>query len=90
MSGNGKAHSLVPAVTVAGEPTTPGNLYRVYVFTDSDCVNRVFIGYPVASPAYAPRSAGEPTLPAGKHVMADGDVVDADRARDRVRGRRLN
>ena len=73
VSGDGKAHSLVPAVTVAGEPTTPGDLYRVYVFTDSDCVNRVFIGYPVSSPAYAPRSAGGPRSRPAKHAMADGE-----------------
>jgi hypothetical protein len=73
--GNPKLHSLVPAITVAGNPTTTRNLYRVYMFTDSDCVNRVFTGYPVASPAYAPRSFGGGTLAQGKHLMADGTQV---------------
>jgi hypothetical protein len=70
-----KPHGLVPAITVGGNPTTPGNLWRTYFFTDSDCVNRVFVGYPVVSPAYAPRSAGLATLTEGRHVMADGEIV---------------
>jgi hypothetical protein len=36
------------------------NHYRVYVFTDRACVNNVFDGLPVGSPAYAPRSAVRP------------------------------
>jgi len=67
-------HSLVPAITAGGNPS-PANLWRTYFFTDSDCVNRVFVGYPVASPAYAPRSAGLASLKAGTHVMADREVV---------------
>ena len=58
--GHPKPHTLVPALAVNGAPTTPEGLYRVYVFTDRDCVNRVFTGYPVSSPAYAPRSNGAP------------------------------
>jgi hypothetical protein len=72
-----RAHGLLPAVTVGGSPTSTLNLYRVYFFTDRDCVNRVFTGYPVASPAYVPRVVGGETdaLPAGKHAMADGELV---------------
>jgi hypothetical protein len=55
------AHSLFPATTVGGNPTSTGNLYRLYLFTDRDCVNRVYSGYPVASPAYAPRTIGGET-----------------------------
>jgi hypothetical protein len=74
-AGHPKLHTLVPALTVNGAPTTAGNLYRVYLFTDRDCVNRVFTGYPVASPAYAPRSNGGQALPKGKNLMADGTQV---------------
>jgi hypothetical protein len=70
-----KPHGLVPAITVEGNPSTPGNLWRAYYFTDRDCVNRVFVGYPVAGPAYAPRSAGLATLKDGIHAMADHEVV---------------
>ena len=35
----------------------PGSsLYRVYIFTDSNCVNRIFTGSVVGSPAFAPRT----------------------------------
>jgi hypothetical protein len=73
--GHPKDHSLVPAVTVEGALPTPATLYRVYVYTDRDCVNRVFTGYPVASPAYAPRSAGGAVLHKGTSRMADGTTV---------------
>jgi hypothetical protein len=73
--GHPKLHSLVPAVTVGGAPSAPATLYRVYVYTDRDCVNRVFTGYPVASPAYAPRSAGGTVLHKGGNRMADGTAV---------------
>jgi hypothetical protein len=39
-------------------------LARVYVFSDADCVNPVFRGAAVGSPAYAPRSSGPLKLPA--------------------------
>ena len=45
------------------------------MFTDRDCVNRVFTGYPVSSPAYAPRSYGGQALAEGKQLMADGTEV---------------
>jgi hypothetical protein len=70
--GHPKAHTLVPAFTVDGASTTP---YRVYVYTDSDCVNRVFTGTPVFSPAFAPRSNGGQVLAPGPNRMADGTQV---------------
>ena len=45
------------------------------MFTDRDCVNRVFTGYPVSSPAFAPRSYGGQALAEGKQLMADGTQV---------------
>jgi hypothetical protein len=68
-------HALVPAFAMNESPTFPATLYRVYLYTDRDCVNRVFTGYPVASPAYAPRSTGGAVLPKGPNRMADGTNV---------------
>jgi hypothetical protein len=42
----------------------PAELYRVYIFSDADCVNTVFRGAAVGSPAWAPRSSGPLKLPA--------------------------
>ena len=41
----------------------PASLYRVYIFSDQDCVNPVFKGSIVGSPAYAPRTSGPLALP---------------------------
>jgi len=66
---------LMPVIRAAGDPG-PFRLWRTYFFTDRDCVNRVFVGYPVSSPAYAPRSSGVATLSAGTHAMRDGFIVE--------------
>jgi hypothetical protein len=73
--GHPSLHSLVPALTVNASPAAPATLYRDYLFTDRDCVNRVFTGYPVAGPAYAPRSSGAVVLAKGASRMADGTTV---------------
>ena len=66
-----EAHRLTPGFVftgnqtifdVAGEDDDP-ELYRVYAFTDSDCVNTVFTGSVVGSPAWAPRVGGPLELP---------------------------
>jgi hypothetical protein len=69
-AGAAKPHELMPGFAWAGAPTNvPGvsvgsPLYRVYVFTDDHCVNRVFTGSVVGSPAFATRTKGGPmTLP---------------------------
>jgi hypothetical protein len=41
----------------------PYELYRVDVFTDADCLNTVFRGAVVGSPAYSPRPSGPLALP---------------------------
>ncbi|MDP9261895.1 MAG: hypothetical protein M3O89_08005, partial [Actinomycetota bacterium] len=63
----GRAHGLTPGFAwtpiapVISQGIDPGStLYRVYIFTDSHCVNRVFTGSVVGSPAFAPRTAGGP------------------------------
>lgn len=64
-----EAHELMPGFAWTGTATYAASpfhvplqspLYRVYVSTDSDCVNTVFTGAVVGSPAYAPRIYGGP------------------------------
>ena len=49
------AHELTPGFTFSGSgyrySGAPAGLYSVYIFTDSDCVNTVFRGAVVGSPA---------------------------------------
>ena len=81
-----QAHELTPGFTFTGNYRSWGSpwfldttteLYHVYVFTDSECVNRVYTSAIVGSPAYAPRfehtlalpnSAG--SVPAARSEMA--------------------
>jgi hypothetical protein len=59
-------HQLMPAFLFSGDQSiwgVPQELYRVYVFTDKDCLNTVFTGAVVGSPAYAPRATGPLALP---------------------------
>jgi hypothetical protein len=59
-------HDLTPGF--AWTPSTPSlspevgqvgsSLYRVYIFTDDHCVNTVFTGSVIGSPAFAPRTVG--------------------------------
>src|SRR3954451_18297555 len=61
------AHSLTPGFAFTGNMATngqTGRLFRVYVATDAQCVNVVFKGSVVGSPAYAPRTNGPIALPA--------------------------
>ena len=61
-----KAHEMTPAFVFTGTQDAAGNsygLYRVYVFSDRQCVNTVFRGAIVGSPAYAPRNKGTLKLP---------------------------
>jgi hypothetical protein len=60
-----KPHELMPGF--AWTPSSPAlsslgtfgsSLYRVYIFTDDHCVNQVFAGSIVGSPAFAPRVVG--------------------------------
>ena len=60
------AHHVMPAFSWTGDTGASGfadELYRVYVFTDRDCLNVVFKSAIVGSPAYAPRSQGALDLP---------------------------
>jgi len=60
---DGAAHKLMPGFLFSGDRTLGGQtveLYRVYVFTDSDCLNRVYASPIIGSPAYAPRPFNGP------------------------------
>jgi hypothetical protein len=65
--GNPKAHELMPSLAFSGDQGMDGRAYkyfRAYVSTDRDCVNIVFKGSVVGSPAFAPRTSGPLKLPA--------------------------
>jgi hypothetical protein len=60
------SHQLMPALTFSGDlglDTREYRLFRVYAFTDKDCVNVVFRGSVVGGPAFAPRTSGPLKLP---------------------------
>jgi hypothetical protein len=61
-------HGLMPGFVFSGNEVVSDNpdpveLYRVYVSTDDNCVNIVFRGSVVGSPAFAPRTSGVLKLP---------------------------
>jgi hypothetical protein len=65
-SPNSPAHQMMPAFLWTGNQTIGGaakELYRVEVFTDSQCLNRVYTSAVVGSPAWAPRLNGPLALP---------------------------
>ena len=77
-------HRLTPAFAFSGTTSstgTPYEFYRVYVFSDRDCVNTIFRSAMVASPAYVPRLTGTLRLPkssgelnaARTRVLPDGN-----------------
>jgi hypothetical protein len=70
------AHRLPPAFVWSGNESldgTPAQLFRVEVFTDSGCLNRVWTSATVASPAAAPRLVGPLALPTN---LAELDYAD--------------
>ncbi len=74
-------HELTPAFTFNGDSSMTGGqygLFRVYVFSDRDCVNIIFRGAVVGSPAYAPRMTGPLALPASSEDLnnAESDYLD--------------
>jgi hypothetical protein len=67
-----QAHELTPGFLYSGNyrswglpwfQTTTTELFRVYVSTDNECVNRVYAGAVVGGPAYAPRWGHTLVLP---------------------------
>ena len=75
------AHRLMPAFMWTGDQSierTRAELFRIYVFTDSQCLNRVYASAVVDGPAYAPRPVGPLALPAEPASMraARADITD--------------
>ena len=73
-------HNLTPGYSFEGNTATngaAGQLFRVYVATDRQCVNGVFSGAVVGSPGYAPRVviAGPPDAGIQPGTAADGEPV---------------
>lgn len=67
VSNSPAAFRLMPSLSYGGSASGEGTareLYRVYISTDVDCVNIVYRGSIVGSPAWAPRSTGALALPA--------------------------
>jgi hypothetical protein len=65
-SSTSAAHRTMPGFLWTGNQTdagTPVELYRVYVYTDNQCLNRVYTSAVVGSPSYAPRPYGPLNLP---------------------------
>jgi hypothetical protein len=61
------AHRLMPGFTFSGDTALDGTkaeLFRIYVFTDRQCLNRVYTSAIIGGPAYAPRPYGPLGLPA--------------------------
>jgi hypothetical protein len=60
---DGPAHKLMPGFLFSGDQTLDGRsaeFFRVYVSTDSGCLNTVFASPIIGSPAYAPRPFNGP------------------------------
>jgi len=83
----------MPGLTFTGNQGLDGReytLFRAYAFTDRDCVNEVFRGSVVGSPAFAPRTTGPLKLPGNDTELdkalasalpdagTEGDTVSAD------------
>jgi hypothetical protein len=67
-----QTHRLMPAFTFTGDQSITGTsaeLFRIYVFTDRQCLNRVYTSAVIGGPAYAPRPFGPLALPAAPAEM---------------------
>jgi hypothetical protein len=72
-SASSPAHKLMPAFLFSGNTGLngqPSELFRVEVFTDKQCLNRVFTGAVTGAPAYAPRPFGPLSLPTSAPTVA--------------------
>lgn len=72
-----KAHELMPAFSFTGDSgfdRVPYNYFRVYVATDRDCVNVVFRGSVIGSPAFAARTSGPLKLPVDEAAIAAAEA----------------
>ncbi len=77
------------SLTLGSHAASSCPLFHVYVYTDADCVNRVYVSDLVGSPAFVPRLTGPLDLPDDPGSLAkapsiflkdaekEGDVFDA-------------
>ena len=68
-----RTHETMPAFLFTGNTSVWGTtheLYRVEVFSDRDCLNPVFRGAIVGSPAYVPREVGPLAMPTDVNGVA--------------------
>ncbi|MHB8059927.1 MAG: hypothetical protein ACYDHO_03745 [Gaiellaceae bacterium] len=67
------AHRLMPGFSWSGNLSGWGlyELYRVYVFSDNDCIEPVLTGSIVGSPAWAPRMSDPLGLPDSVDAVAE-------------------
>jgi hypothetical protein len=71
-SATSAAHRLMPAFLWSGNQTlggTAAELFRVYVYTDAQCLNRVFTSAVVGTQAYSARPYGPLALPASQNAL---------------------
>lgn len=69
-----RTHEMTPAFVFRGSTDkagTPYTLFRVYVFSDRQCVNTVFTGAVVGGQSYVPRRAGTLALPTTVEALTD-------------------
>ncbi len=67
------AHKFMPAFMWTGDQSMSGEttgLYRVYIFTDRQCLNRVYSSAVVGSQAWSPRLSGPLSLPTDDASLA--------------------
>ncbi len=66
------AHKIMPGFSWSGTVSggVPSELYRVYVFSDNDCVEPVLTGSIVGSPAWVPRLGAPLALPQSEEEIA--------------------
>jgi hypothetical protein len=78
-------HELMPGFVWSGDETldsTVAPLFRLYVFTDSQCLNPVYVGPAIGSPAYAPRVSGLDLPPNEANALVDPGVTTLDIGED--------
>jgi hypothetical protein len=71
-AGHTRTHETTPAFVYRGDTSiwrSSSELYRVLVFSDEDCLNTVYRGAIVGSPAYVPREVGPLALPTDTNGM---------------------
>ena len=85
-----RVHRLTPAFTFSGDQVGGSSytLFRVYVFSDSQCVNVIYRGAITGVPSYAPRTTGPLALPMSAQDLlgAAADVPSRRPGRQDVHG----